>query len=299
MSGKSPTSYTFDKYSNETFQIRGLDCLAHHWNVESSSPRALVIVFHGFLTHGTYPTVRYAAELLSSANYACVAVDLPGHGQSEGLAGYLESASTVLEDGATIVKYATKLMEEKNTKKYKIFLVGSSMGGSIALAVAQKLKEQISGVVLLGPMLKLNVSPIERFGLQGLAMICPTVSLIPSSSTNSEKQYRDEAKRKECDTDPYTVSGAYLKPGSALALVEMTDLVQDQFESTTVPFLLMIADQDVVIKNEGSEQLFEKSPSQDKTKKNYPALHGLLCEPSPLCETIQNDMLSWLNARSK
>ena len=172
------------------------------------------------------------------------------------------------------------------------------MGGSIALAVAQKLKEQVTGVVLLGPMLKLNVSSIERVGLKGLAMLCPTLSLIPSSSTNSEKQYRDEVKRRECDLDPLTVSGSYLKPASALALVEITDRVQEQFESTNIPFLLMIADQDVVIKNEGSEELYMKSPSKDKTKKNYPALHGLLCEPTPLCDTIQKDMLDWINARS-
>ncbi len=282
--------------SNKTVSIRGIDCFTHHWNVDiSKKPKALVVIFHGFLAHGNYPTVRYAAEFLSNDGFAVVAVDLPGHGRSQGMRGYLESAETVVADGESIVDYARSLYNHDNN--LKLLLVGSSMGGAIALSVAHKLGDAVvAGVILLAPMLKLNVSSIEHGALKCLAFLFPTVPLIPSSATDDTKQYRDEAKRKECADDTLTVSGSKLRAASALACVDITLNIREHFAKIECPFLLLIADDDVVVRNDGSEELFEKASSADKTKKNYPALHGLLCEPSPLFDQIKDDIVKWMNA---
>jgi alpha-beta hydrolase superfamily lysophospholipase len=170
------------------------------------------------------------------------------------------------------------------------------MGGAIALSVAHSM-DSVAGVVLLAPMLKLNVSSLEHGALQFLAFFLATVPLIPSSATDASRQYRDERKRNECEADTLTVSGSKLLVGSALACVDITLKIREKFFEISCPFFLMIADQDVVVKNQGSEDLFDKSPSTDKTKKHYPALHGLLCEPSPVFEEIKSDMLSWIKAR--
>jgi acylglycerol lipase len=285
-------------YSTSATSIRGLECHVHLWNVspEETIPKALVVVFHGFLAHGNYPTVRYAAEFLATEEYAVVAVDFPGHGKSKGQRGYLESAETMVQDGACMIDYATALYKEKSLK---LFLMGSSMGGAIALSVAQqsKSKDQVAGVLLLAPMLKLNVSSAEHFALKGLAFFVPTWQLIPSSATNSEKQYRDDEKRKECDDDKLTVSGAYLQPSSALACVDITHNIRSLFETIETPMLIMVADEDIVVKNEGSEELFSKSISSDKIKNHYPSLHGLLCEPNPLFDEIKSDILNWIKER--
>jgi acylglycerol lipase len=135
---------------DETVNIRGLECAVHKWNVDPTKrePRALVVLYHGFLAHGAYPTVRYAAEFLAQANYAVVALDFCGHGKSEGLRGYLPSAESVIEDGVKMAEYAQSLYQKENNN-LKLFLVGSSMGGAIALSVAQKMGDTVSGVVLL------------------------------------------------------------------------------------------------------------------------------------------------------
>jgi alpha-beta hydrolase superfamily lysophospholipase len=146
-------------------------------------------------------------------------------------------------------------------------------------------------------MLKLNVSSIEHAALQCLSFLLPTAQLIPSSATNAEKQYRDETKRKECEDDELTVSGSNLRVASALSCVDVTAKLRGIFPKVSCPFLLLIADEDVVVNNEGSEELFQESMSVDKTKKNYPALHGLLCEPSPLFDEIKTDILYWLDER--
>ena len=284
-----------------TCNIRGMDCHVNQWNVDTSKnpPKALIVIFHGFLAHGNYPTVRYAAEFLAKeGDYAVISIDFPGHGKSPGDRGFIESAEILIQDGKTMVEYAMGLFTDS---KPKLFLVGSSMGGAIALSVAQIMDKKdaaISGVVLLAPMLQLNVNSIERFALMGLSCVVPTMALIPSSATDSAKQYRDDVKRKECDDDPLTVSGAKLKVASALACVDIATNIQKEFPKIETPYLIMVADEDVVVKNAGSEKLFNQTPdTTDKTKKHYPALHGLLCEPKPLFDEIQKDMLDWIAAR--
>ena len=280
------------KKINERVLIRGNECYMHHWKPQNDTPKALAVIYHGFLAHGNYPTVRYAAEFMVESGFAVVAFDFPGHGRSEGLKGYLESVESVIADGVAMVEHAQTLYPGKG-----LFLVGSSMGGAIALLVSQSIDKKVSGVVLLAPMLQLNVSYVERSLLSGLAFFMPTASIIPSSATNSEKQYRDPLKRKECDEDPLTVSGSSLRVASADTCVDIASQIQAQFHSIDCPFLLAIADEDVVVKNVGSEKLYSQSPSADKTKKNYPALHGLLCEPSPLFDQIKNDILTWMIQR--
>ena len=296
---------------SKTVKILDTNCCAHHWNVPEPSgeerisappstpanqnnKKGLVVIYHGFLAHGKYPTVRYAAEFLAKeGNYAVCCIDFPGHGKSDGDRGYLPSSQMVLDYGVAMAEYAKTLVAAENTK---IFLVGSSMGGAIALSVAQKI--QTAGVVLLAPMLKLNVNGLEHTLLTGLSYIVGSLALIPSSATDDSKQYRDPTKRQECADDPLTVSGSRLKVASALTVVDITLDLKESFDTIDTKMLIMVADEDVVVKNEGSTELYEKSPSEDKTIKHYPALHGLLCEPSPLFDTIKKDMLDWMAERA-
>jgi alpha-beta hydrolase superfamily lysophospholipase len=296
---------------SETIQLKdGTDMVVHVWKPAATSTagqsiKGIVIIYHGFLAHGLYPTVRYAAELLARTNqYIVLAPDQRGHGTKPvGLQHYLPSREVVIEDSIAVVQHAQNTFPQCS----KIFLMGSSMGGTIALNVAQKLRKDatllkdgcaISGVVLLAPMLQLSVGGPARTLLWMLSFIAPTWEIIPSSSTNSEKQYRDPIKRAECDNASMQSSNK-IRIASASTCVELASTIQEEFHDITTPYLLLVADEDYVVNNQGDFNLFDQSPSStDKTMKRYPALHGLLCEPSPLVDTIENDILEWIRARS-
>lgn len=88
-------------------------------------------------------------------------------------------------------------------------------------------------------------------------------------------------------------------PASASTLVELANVtVGEHFGDVTVPFLCMVAKEDVVVKNEGSYRLMKEAASTDKKLKEYDALHGLLCEPKPLIDEIHRDLLAWITERS-
>lgn len=316
----SPTTNTID--------LQGTPCALHTWEASSSphdnqppTPRGVCVIYHGFLAHGRYPTVRYAAELLASNGFIVVAADLPGHGASPGMRGYLDGADHLIRCGLAVAEHGAALCRRSGTSgnPLPLFLVGSSMGGTIALAVALELSKkqkkkgkndssgddsllpEVAGVVLLAPMLALDVATPLRHVLYGIACI-PMVStalLIPSSSTSAEKQYRDGAKRKECEDDPLAVNtGGKIRPASASTCVELANgVVAERLHEVSVPFLCLVAKEDVVVDNSGSYRLMEQAASKDKTLKSYDALHGLLCEPKPLIDEIHRDILDWLEER--
>jgi acylglycerol lipase len=274
-----------------TFQVRGMDLRINVWKNEE--PKAVAVIYHGFLAHGRYPTVKYAAQLLHSQNYHVIAPDMPGHGESPGLRGYLPSVDTLISDALKIADFA-----QKQFPGVKLFLLGSSMGGTIALRVAMEMPE-VAGVILLAPMLSLKVGEVEKFFLKGLAFALPTIQAIPSSATSPEQQFRDEAKRKECVEDALTISGKTLRFGSANTCVTLASEIQNHFPEITTPFLCLVADQDTVVDSNGALRMYEEAKSEDKTLKRYEALHGLLCEPKPLIDEIESDIIEWIEARSK
>lgn len=276
-------------------QLNGTELCLHTWAPEcgAAGARGVVVVFHGFLAHALYPTVRYAAEVLCG-EYVVVAPDLRGHGGSPGPRGLLPAVDGLVGDCVAVAAHA-----RQTYPRGSCFLVGSSMGGALALAVAQRMgAEELAGVALLAPMLKLSVGSFSRSLLRALSAVFPQWQVIPSSSTNADSQYREPARRAECEQDESSVKGSRIRIASASACVELACRLQDDFDKVAIPFLVMVADQDVVVDIQGALDLYDKAPATDKTMKRYPALHGLLCEPTPLRDTIQRDLQTWMRERS-
>jgi alpha-beta hydrolase superfamily lysophospholipase len=215
----------------------------------------------------------------------------------------------MVDFGAELAEYAYRdyletIAKERASKNSpgiapgtKLFLIGSSLGGNISLQVALRKKELVAGAILLAPMLKIRViNPLTRLFIMKTAEIFPMAETIPVVNNNS---YRCSKIREECDNDklkPYQ-AGDMLRLGTVRSLVEMVDILESKFEQVSLPCLIMVGDEDRTVDNRGAVALAEKASSEDITLKQYPALHGLMGEPSPLLETMQEDMLNWLDTR--
>ena len=141
-------------------QSRGLELALWTWlPADAAGVKGTVVVFHGLGAHARFPSVALAAELLVQKSYRVCAIDFPGHGESPGMRGYIESADTLIVDGINSVQAVLKIARGGSTviaPDAPLFLLGSSMGGAIAVEVATGLaamEVQVAGLVLLAPML--------------------------------------------------------------------------------------------------------------------------------------------------
>ena len=303
-------------FVSEMVNIHDVDCCFHTWDPDAKfaerPPKALVVFLHGANTHGAFPTTRLVADLMVHNGYAFMSPDLPGHGRSSGMRGYMESGDYMVDIADKAVdhaygSYLDKIASEKAecpemaSPGTKLFLIGTSMGGNLSLQVALRRRKDINfgGAILLAPMLRINFyTPLTRLVVKHSFGLLPKAEVLPMPRCN---HYRDPKIRKECDKDqlkPFQ-TGDMVKLGYIKTLVDLEGSLNAQFEDVSCPCLVMVADQDKLVDNQGAIELMERARSKDMTLKRYPALHGLMGEPSPLLDRMEADMVRWIDERSK
>lgn len=116
-----------------------------------------IILIHGVASTGYL--YNKTAGLLQEATQAEVfAIDLRGHGKSEGKDGDVDYINQYADDLADIIKTI-----RKQKPKGKIIIAGHSMGGGVALNYAiQKNKTKIDGYLLFAPLLGNNSPAIQQ-----------------------------------------------------------------------------------------------------------------------------------------
>lgn len=118
----------------------GLHYFAHNETLTSRPP---VILIHG--AGGNY--LSWPAEVRRLPGQRIFALDLPGHGKSDGIGRQL------IEDYAQSVRDFLDAL-----KLSKAILVGHSMGGAVALSFALRFPRRVLGLGLLGSAARLRVS---------------------------------------------------------------------------------------------------------------------------------------------
>ncbi|CAF1540899.1 unnamed protein product, partial [Adineta ricciae] len=90
-------------------------------------PRALLVVIHGLAEHsGRY---EHLFDFFHENNFAVIAMDLRGHGQSAGRHGFIPTAEAVFQDLDLLLKEARNIYPS-----CRMILYGHSMGGTIVLS---------------------------------------------------------------------------------------------------------------------------------------------------------------------
>jgi len=108
-------------------------------------PQHIILFVHG--AGGNHQHWTHQVEELGKSHLA-IAVDLPGHGQSEG-----SSSKDIAEYVYFIKTFSDHLIGSP------FILVGHSMGGAIALKFARDYPNSLSGLVLVGTGARLKVIP--------------------------------------------------------------------------------------------------------------------------------------------
>lgn len=159
-------------------------------------PKAVVCLLHGHGEHsGRY---EHVMDFLIEKQIACIAVDLRGHGLSQGQKGHMPSMERVLGDVEEALK-TTRM----NFLDVPIFLFGHSFGGCVVLNyVLKKPLLELAGFVASSPWLALAFEPPAWKVKAGnlLAGILPKFTL--ESELDPKALSKNEEVVKAYESDP-------------------------------------------------------------------------------------------------
>lgn len=289
--------------SRSTLQSRGQEIVLWTWAPPAAAPysgTALVVVFHGLGAHARFPSVAIVSEALAAAGFVVCAADMPGHGESEGLQGYLRSSEDLVAGAMSVVRAA-----QAAHTALPLFLLGSSMGGALAMRCSQQLSAEgsrPSGLVMLAPMLAPAASPAITLLVRVLSYTpLAWMALIPSSATDNAKQYADPEVIQRVEQDRLALKGN-LRVASVATVLLLGAQCEESLESVDCPFLCLVAEREMVLgqaSRAASERLMRvaATPESQRTLMRYDALHGLLCEPEPLRSQIVGDIVAWMRVQ--
>ena len=212
------------------------------------------LLCHGFT--GTPQSLRPWAEHLAAAGVTVGLPRLPGHGTS-----VAEANLTHWEDWyAELDRHLTQLKQRCDD----VFVMGLSMGGTLAIRLAEERGPDVAGLVLVNPSL-LTKRP-DRFLLPVLRWVAPTWHGIASDIKKEGPV--------ELAYDRIPVKAAYQL--SRLWLTTRTDLAR-----VTQPILVFRSTEDHVVEPDSSALLRERVSSTD--------VREVLLEDSYHVATLDND----------
>eukprot|EP00897_Mesotaenium_endlicherianum_P005458 jgi/Mesen1/4940/ME000247S04220 len=277
---------------------RGVELFTKQWLPLNGNLRGLVFYCHGYGDTCNYFFDSVAVEL-ATAQYAVVAVDYEGHGQSQGLHGYIPRFETIIDD---VMEYTQSIRERAEYRGLPCFLFGESMGGAVALKVHRRQPQAWDGAILLAPMCKISedVYPpaVVVLVLKMLAKMFPKWQLVPTKDI-CELTFRVPEKRQLGYDNPLAYKG---KPrlGTAVQLLHTTDEIAAKLHEVNIPLLILHGGADLVTDPSISKALHECAISQDKELKIYEgSWHGLIAgEPDEVAQVVLQDIVNWLDARS-
>jgi carboxylesterase len=198
-----------------------------------------VVLCHGFT--GSPRSMRPWAEHLAEAGLTVRLPRLPGHGTT-----WREMALTRWEDWYAEVDRA---FLELNDRCSQVFVMGLSMGGTLALRLAEEHGHEISGVVLVNASL---LTLDKR--IAALAVLKRFVPAIPG--------IRDDVKKPGVD------EGAYNRvPLKALhSLTELWEVTRADLDKVDQPLLVFRSEVDHVVEPASCELLLSQVASDDVTE---------------------------------
>jgi acylglycerol lipase len=263
----------------------GLEIYWRAW-LPDGDPRAVVVIAHGAGEHsGRY---AHVAQRLVDEGYAVYAIEHRGHGRSQGPRALIDRIDNAVADLDKLV-----VLAGDSHPRVPLFLLGHSMGGTIALSYTLAHQQRLSGLVLSGPLAALEAVPAPlRMTARTLSVLAPRTPLI---AIDASQVSRDPAVVSNYQSDPLVHHGK-LPARTVVELAGAIEAFPDAVAAITVPALIMYGTDDGLCPPQGSVMLSERIGSSDKTLTPYQGLyHEILNEPER--EQVLDDLCAWLSAR--
>jgi acylglycerol lipase len=257
-----------------------------YWLPENE-PRAIILIAHGLAEHsGRYMNL---VNHLVPAGFAVYGIDHIGHGKSDGKRVYVEQ----FQDFTKPLKIYFDYIRDQQPGK-PVFLIGHSMGGLIASVYLLAHQDELSGVVLSGPAVKIPDHISRATILAGKILSC----LLPGAGVSQldyEGISRDTSVVEAYINDPLVYKGK-ITARLANELFKAIDHLNENAAKIHLPIMIAQGDKDTIVDPEGAQSLYDRVGSTDKTLKPYEGLfHEIFNEPEHL--RVLDDIKEWMEIR--
>ena len=118
--------------------------LIHAWNINPNKNKEYVLFLHG-TSHNITNSQHFYESIINTKKFGVFIPEYRGYGKNQKIN---VDEHTLIEDGQAAVDY---LVNKKNVNKNSISIVGHSLGGGIAAAVARR-NPELKQVVLISPI---------------------------------------------------------------------------------------------------------------------------------------------------
>jgi alpha-beta hydrolase superfamily lysophospholipase len=254
----------------------------------AANPQAALVVAHGLSEHaGCY---RHVAEaLLAALDIAVIVPEFRGHGRSPGRRGAVRRYEDLVNDLRGALGWV-----EQNLPSLPTFILGHSNGGQVALRLVLEGANDLAGLILSNPALRLAM-PVSRAKLllgRVLRYCAPMVTL--QGAIPGEYLTRDPEIQKQQCADPFRHSR--INAPFYFGMIEGGLQILARAGEIQLPVLILLGAKDPLIDPEASRTLFQRISSIDKRLTVYP---DVVHEPFNDIhrQRVIADMIGWLRAR--
>ena len=276
------------EFSADDGRFKGVDGLSIFYRkYQAEAEKARMIIAHGLGEHsGRYDNV---VRQLLPRGISIWAPDHRGHGQSGGLRGHVTSFYQYVDDLHSLVA----LSRDTLPSGMKIFLLGHSLGGLIALRFAARFPAVIDGVIVSSPALGIpgDLPAVKAALGRVMSSLWPTLSL--SNGLDPLKISHDEGVVRAYLDDPLVhdrVTARWFT--EFLSAMEAANRSGPEMRT---PLLMQLAGDDYLASADASRRFFEGLSLADKTLHIYETLyHEIYNENAQQREHVLNDLDTWL-----
>ena len=252
-------------------------------------PRALVAMVHGLGEHSG----RYAALAsdLTRSRFTCVALDLPGHGETAGPRGDIPSWPKLRDLIVPAMFTATRGLPEQ-PPELPVVLFGHSMGGIIALDHALAHPRALHALVLSAPALRTEMPPWWKLALANAARLATPSAGFPNG-LDPEHLSRDPEVVRAYREDPLVHDR--ISPRTYFAFQEAAQRCRQGIRTLQVPTLMFQGMADRMVDPKGALEAAGAAPHDMMRFMTWrDACHESLNDVGR--DAIVRDIVAWLDA---
>lgn len=250
---------------------------------QQTNSKAVIVIVHGLKDHSS----RYAWTVphFLQHGYDVYAFDLRGHAHSKGERVYVESFTDYVTD---LELFLARVKRAEPGKP--VFLLGHSMGAAIVTRYVQTHPGGVQGVALSAGALKVGEPAIVVGSSRLLAKLAPRAPLFQLDLDDFSRDPQVVAASK---ADPLVAQGG-APVHTAVQIIDAIAALQAQAPDIMLPVFFMHGTADTITPPEGSQALYARIPSPQKSMKLYEGLaHDLLHEPEK--EQVLSDLINWMD----